>query len=148
LGITWLYDHNIDSFFIYGKTELATTMRLTTKCDVYSFGVVALEIMMGRHPGDLLSSLSMMGTSTLSENPNLLLKDMLDPRLPPPTKQLAKKVVFIIMAALACTRMSPNSRPTMRFVTRELSTRAQADLSEPFGSITISKAIESAEEKF
>ncbi|KAL6214491.1 hypothetical protein ACLB2K_013925 [Fragaria x ananassa] len=41
----------------YMAPELAFTMRVTDKCDVYSFGVVALEIMMGRHPGELLDSL-------------------------------------------------------------------------------------------
>ncbi|KAK1381315.1 putative leucine-rich repeat receptor-like protein kinase [Heracleum sosnowskyi] len=40
----------------YIAPELAYTMVVTEKCDVYSFGVVALEIMMGSHPGDLLSS--------------------------------------------------------------------------------------------
>ncbi|KAL3753099.1 hypothetical protein ACJRO7_000491 [Eucalyptus globulus] len=108
----------------YMAPELAITMRVTNKCDVYSFGIVALEIMMGKHPGDLLSSLSMTKTSTISEDPNLLLKDVLDPRLPPPTGQRAEKVVFIIMAALACTRTCPDSRPTMHFVARELSARA------------------------
>ncbi|KAK3444531.1 hypothetical protein EUGRSUZ_A01340 [Eucalyptus grandis] len=126
----------------YMAPELAMTMRVTNKCDVYSFGIVALEIMMGKHPGDFLTTLSMMQTSTISKNPNLLLKDVLDPRLPPPTGQLAKKVVIIIMAALACIRTGPNSRPTMHFVARELSARTQAYLSEPLGSITISKAIE------
>ncbi|CAL8997338.1 unnamed protein product [Prunus brigantina] len=38
--------------------ELAYTMKVTEKCDVYSFGVVTLEIIMGRHPGDVFSSLS------------------------------------------------------------------------------------------
>ncbi|KAL3753096.1 hypothetical protein ACJRO7_000488 [Eucalyptus globulus] len=127
----------------YMAPELAITMRVTNKCDVYSFGVVALEIMMGKHPGDLLSSSSMTKTLTISEDPNLLLKDVLDPRLPPPTGQGAEKVVFIIMAALACTRTSPDSRPTMHFVARELSARAQTYF-EPLGSITISKAIESS----
>ncbi|KAF8018056.1 hypothetical protein BT93_H3073 [Corymbia citriodora subsp. variegata] len=124
------------------------TMRITNKCDVYSFGVVALEIMMGKHPRDLLSSLLMTQTSTSSENPNLLLKDVLDLRLPPPTGQLANKVVFIVTAALACTRTSPDSRPTMHFVARELFARTQAYLSEPLGSITIGKAIESSGAKF
>ncbi|KAK3444541.1 hypothetical protein EUGRSUZ_A01352, partial [Eucalyptus grandis] len=114
----------------YMAPKLATTMWVMNKCDVYSFGVVALEIMMGKHLGDLLSSLLMMKTSTISEDPNLLLKDGLDPRLPLPTGQRAKKVVFIVMAALACTRTSPDSRPNMHFVAQELSARAQTCLFE------------------
>ncbi|RHN44229.1 putative protein kinase RLK-Pelle-LRR-XI-1 family [Medicago truncatula] len=39
----------------YIAPELAYTMVVSEKCDVYSFGVVALETLMGRHPGDILS---------------------------------------------------------------------------------------------
>ena len=46
-------------------------MQVSDKCNVYSFGVVALEVMMGRHPGDMLESLS-VSSKTLSENPELL----------------------------------------------------------------------------
>lgn len=38
----------------YIAPELSSTMVLTEKCDVYSFGVVALEVVMGKHPRDLL----------------------------------------------------------------------------------------------
>ncbi|XP_061994885.1 MDIS1-interacting receptor like kinase 2-like [Rosa rugosa] len=38
----------------YVAPELAFTMAVTEKCDVYGFGVVALEIIMGRHPGELI----------------------------------------------------------------------------------------------
>ncbi|KAG5234427.1 MDIS1-interacting receptor kinase [Salix suchowensis] len=43
----------------YGYTapELAYTMKVDEKCDVYSFGVVVLEVLLGRHPGDFISSL-------------------------------------------------------------------------------------------
>ena len=115
-------------------------MRVTNKCDVYSFGVVALEVMMGRHPGELLVSLSSSSssTTTLSENRELLLKDLLDQRLPPPTGQLAEAVVFVVTIALACTRSTPELRPTMRFVAQELSAQTHAFF-ESFGMITISK---------
>ncbi|KAF3457551.1 hypothetical protein FNV43_RR02209 [Rhamnella rubrinervis] len=43
--------------FGYAAPELAYTMEVNEKCDVYSFGVVTLEVIMGSHPGDLISSL-------------------------------------------------------------------------------------------
>ncbi|KAF8388271.1 hypothetical protein HHK36_026937 [Tetracentron sinense] len=117
----------------YMAPELAYTMRVTEKCDVYSFGVVALEVMMGRHPGELISSLS----SWSSGDRDLLLKDVLDQRLPPPTGQLAKEIVCVVTMALACTHTNPESRPTMRSVAQELSASTQVYLSESFLTITI-----------
>ncbi|CAH1413982.1 unnamed protein product [Lactuca virosa] len=38
---------------IAGTYELAYTMVATERCDVYSFGIVALEVIMGKHPGEL-----------------------------------------------------------------------------------------------
>ncbi|XP_024162688.2 MDIS1-interacting receptor like kinase 2 isoform X2 [Rosa chinensis] len=116
----------------YMAPELAFTMQVTDKCDVYSFGVVALEIMMGRHPGELLNS--------LSENGDMLLKDLLDQRLRCPSSQLAVRVVSLITMALACTSNNPDSRPTMHYVAKELSsTRTRTSLSEPLGTITINE---------
>ncbi|RDX61260.1 putative leucine-rich repeat receptor-like protein kinase, partial [Mucuna pruriens] len=123
----------------YMAPELAHTMRVTDKCDVYSFGVVVLEIMMGKHPGELLTTLYSNKYLPSIEEPQVLLKDMLDQRLPPPTDQLAEAVVFTISIALACTRAAPESRPMMRAVAQELSATTQACLSVPFGMITISK---------
>lgn len=105
-------------------------MQVTDKSDVYSFGVVALEIMMGKHPGELLTS--------LSENGDMLLKDLLDQRLRSPSSQLAVRVVSLVTMALACTSINPESRPTMHSVAKELSSaRTQACLSEPFSTVTI-----------
>ncbi|KAL5711992.1 hypothetical protein ACHQM5_014207 [Ranunculus cassubicifolius] len=87
--------------------ELAYTMKVTEKADVYSFGVVVLELMMGKHPGDLITNLS----SSKSEDRNFLLKDLLDERLAPPTAQLAAEIVFVVTLAIACTRAKPESRP-------------------------------------
>jgi len=115
-------------------------MRVTEKCDVYSFGVVVMEIMMGKHPGEVLATLSSNKyLSSTQEEPQLLLKDVLDQRLPPPTGQLAEAVVFTMTIALACTREAPESRPIMRAVAQELSATTQAYLSLPFGLITINK---------
>ncbi|CBI37168.3 unnamed protein product, partial [Vitis vinifera] len=120
----------------YIAPELALTMRVTDKCDVYSFGVVALEVMLGRHPGELLLSLH---SPAISDDSGLFLKDMLDQRLPAPTGRLAEEVVFVVTIALACTRANPESRPTMRFVAQELSAQTQACLSEPFHTTTMGK---------
>ncbi|KAL9267309.1 MDIS1-interacting receptor like kinase 2-like protein, partial [Drosera capensis] len=104
----------------YMAPELAQTMRVTEKCDVYSFGIVTLEVMMGKHPGEILPSLSM-----LVNDQDLLMKNVLDERLSPPTGQLAKDVALVVRAALACTSSLPESRPTMRLVAHELSAQAQ-----------------------
>lgn len=121
----------------YMAPELAYTMNVTEKCDVYSFGVVALEVMMGKHPGDLLSSLPAISSSS---GEDLLLQDILDQRLEPPTGDLAEQVVLVVRIALACTRANPDSRPSMRSVAQEMSARTQAShLSEPFRQVTVSK---------
>ncbi|KAF8399461.1 hypothetical protein HHK36_015326 [Tetracentron sinense] len=99
----------------YIAPELAYSMIVTEKNDVYSFGVVTLETLMGRHPGELLSSLSSSVAKTI------MLKDVLDPRLSPPLDQLvAQEVISIVMLALACLRSDPRSRPTMEYVSQEL----------------------------
>ena len=116
-------------------------MRLTDKCDVYSFGVVALEVIMGRHPRELLSSLTFKSrtATSISDSAEILLKDVLDQGLPPPTGHIAEEVVFVVTIALACVCDSPQARPTMRFVAKELSAQIQACLSDQFDMITISK---------
>lgn len=114
--------------------ELGTSMQVTTRSDVYSFGMVALEVMMGVHPGDLVNMLS----STRFYDPtDILLKEILDPRLPTPTGQWAAEVMFIVTIALACTGTAPEMRPKMRSVARELSAKTHAFLSDPIGSTTV-----------
>ncbi|XP_043692836.1 MDIS1-interacting receptor like kinase 2-like [Telopea speciosissima] len=99
----------------YIAPELAYTMVLTDKCDVYSFGVVTLETIMGRHPRELISSL----TSLVGQK--ILLRDMLDSCLSFPSDQkVAKDVISVMRIALACLRSHPQSRPTMHQVSKEL----------------------------
>ena len=95
-------------------------MKVTEKCDVYSFGVVALEVMRGKPPGDLISSLT--AASAWTED-NMVMKDLLDPRLPPPTLRDEGEVMCIIKLATACLNGSPQARPTMQVVSQTLSPR-------------------------
>ena len=90
-------------------------MRVTEKCDVYSFGIVTLEVLLGIHPGYLLSSLS----STTSQK--ILLKDVLDNRLSLPTSQIAATIVEAVVIALRCLDTDPQNRPTMQNVAQRLS---------------------------
>jgi serine/threonine protein kinase len=100
-------------------------MKVDEKCDVYSFGVLTLELMIGKHPGVLSSSL-MFSASTSSSSPtghNTLLKDVLDQRLPPPEIKLAEGVAHVAKLAFACLQTDPHYRPTMRQVITELTIR-------------------------
>ncbi|KHN40547.1 Putative LRR receptor-like serine/threonine-protein kinase [Glycine soja] len=71
--------------FGYAAPELAQTMEVTEKCDVFSLGVLCLEIIMGKHPGDLISSLLSSTSATVTYN-LLLLIDVLDQRPSQPLK--------------------------------------------------------------
>ncbi|XP_030924985.1 MDIS1-interacting receptor like kinase 2-like [Quercus lobata] len=95
----------------YIAPELAYTMKVTEKSDVYSFGVVALEILMGRHPGELLTS--------LSSPQSVMLNEILDKRLPPPNRLVAQDVFLVAAISFACLRAKPKSRPTMKSVSQE-----------------------------
>ncbi|KAF9686599.1 hypothetical protein SADUNF_Sadunf02G0006000 [Salix dunnii] len=94
----------------YIAPELAYTMMVTEKCDAYSFGVVALETLMGRHPRDILSS----------SDQAITLKEVLDPRLPPPTNEIViHNICTVATLALWCLHPNPKSRPSMKFVSQE-----------------------------
>ncbi|XP_021812864.1 MDIS1-interacting receptor like kinase 2-like [Prunus avium] len=101
----------------YVAPELAYTMKVTEKCDVYSFGVLALEVIMGKQLGNVVSSFSFPSTTYA----NILLKDVLDQRLPPPTPQLQDELITIARLSIACRHSHPKSRPTMHMVSQELS---------------------------
>ncbi|XP_022774027.1 probable leucine-rich repeat receptor-like protein kinase At1g35710, partial [Durio zibethinus] len=116
----------------YVAPELAYTMVATKKCDVYSFGVLALETLMGKHPGELLSS-----SSSPSSLQNMKLIDVLDRRLPPPTSQLvAQNIVHAATLAFACLHTKPKSRPMMEEVCKEFLS-SQKSLGIPLRMITL-----------
>ncbi|XP_034920301.1 uncharacterized protein [Populus alba] len=125
--------------FGYTAPELAYTMRVNEKCDVYSFGVVTMEVIMGMHPGDLISSLSAsaFSSSSFSQiNQHALLKDVIDQRIPLPENRVAEGVVNIIKIAFACLLAIPQSRPTMRQVASQLIAR-WPPLPKSFSEITL-----------
>ncbi|XP_057441689.1 MDIS1-interacting receptor like kinase 2-like [Lotus japonicus] len=112
--------HNSTTFagtYGYAAPELAYTMQVNEKCDVFSFGVLCLEILMGKHPGDLISSLFSSSSATATTLAyDLQLKDVVDQRLPQPMRPVVKEVVLIARMAFACLSESPRSRPTMEQV--------------------------------
>ncbi|GJZ09211.1 MDIS1-interacting receptor like kinase 2-like protein [Tanacetum coccineum] len=99
----------------YIAPELAYTMVATEKCDVYSFGVVALEVIMGKHPGELITSLPTLSTDYL------LPANVGDSRIQPPACQLEKLVKSVLILSRACLNSNPQERPTMRQVSNILS---------------------------
>ncbi|KAH7857076.1 hypothetical protein Vadar_008807 [Vaccinium darrowii] len=106
----------------YIAPELSYTMVVTEKCDVFSFGVLTLEILMGSHPGEIISKLY-----SPVDNEQIKLADMLDPRLPPPTSQNFKeKIDSILNLAMWCLRVDAHSRPTMYEVSQVLELNAGA----------------------
>ncbi|KAI7732845.1 hypothetical protein M8C21_017599, partial [Ambrosia artemisiifolia] len=115
------YSSNWTSFvgtFGYIALELAYTMEVNKKCDVYSFGVLTLEVIMGKHPRDHLTSLQ--DTKSISHT------ELLNKRLPPPTDEVAEQVELLAEVAFSSVHKSPQSRPSMRNITLDLLVETQA----------------------
>ncbi|KAF5807679.1 putative protein kinase RLK-Pelle-LRR-XI-1 family [Helianthus annuus] len=79
------------------------------------FGIVTLEVMMGKHSGDLISLTS---RSNVKELANYVI---LDQRNQPPSDHMAEVVKFCVELALMCVNANPSTRPSMRQVSIELS---------------------------
>jgi serine/threonine protein kinase len=105
-------------------------MKVTEKCDVYSFGVVALEIIMGRHPTELLTSLSS------SSSQNMMLHEILDQRLPPPNHLVQQDIFLVATIAFACLHEKPKSRPTIKCVSQEFLSRNKP-ITKPLQAISL-----------
>ncbi|KAE8671900.1 hypothetical protein F3Y22_tig00111881pilonHSYRG00151 [Hibiscus syriacus] len=110
-------------------------MKVDEKCDVYSFGVVAIEVLMGKHPGDLLSYLS-----SSTPDGQILLKDAIDHRLSPLQSLAANDVVTETKVAFACLNANPQLRPTMQHVAQALS-HEPLPLPSPFSAIKLAELL-------
>ncbi|KAI6687751.1 hypothetical protein NL676_024579 [Syzygium grande] len=95
-------------------------MKVTEKCDVYSFGIVAFEVIKGRHPGDSISSL----LAPVDMEISVVLKNILDSRLPTPTPGIEAELLTIFKLALACVSANSQLRPSMEMISQMLSARS------------------------
>ena len=98
-------------------------MEVNKKCDAIGFGVLALETIMGKHLGDLISSFSSSSSlwAKLAWTPHILpLKDVLDQRHPHPINEYAKEQIMITTIAIKCLSESPSDCPTMEQVSNVL----------------------------
>jgi Leucine-rich repeat (LRR) protein/tRNA A-37 threonylcarbamoyl transferase component Bud32 len=119
--ITFVSKHSAKIFHgpLLTVAELAYTMEVNEKSDVYSFGVLAFEVLMGKHPGELISYLHS------SANQEIHFEDASDPRLSPPAERKAVDLLScIITLARLCICVDPQSRPTMRTVSQQLEMKA------------------------
>ncbi|XP_043708694.1 MDIS1-interacting receptor like kinase 2-like [Telopea speciosissima] len=105
----------------YVAPELAYTMKVTRKCDVYSFGVLTLEVLMGRHPSEFISTLLSSYSIMPSTEQMILLRTVLDKRLSPPTIDMVEELLAVMKLAISCLATSPQSRPDMHYVCEKLS---------------------------
>ncbi|KAJ7949530.1 putative Receptor protein kinase [Quillaja saponaria] len=100
----------------YSAPELAYTMAVTEKCDVFSFGVLVLEVLLGKHPGDLISKIQTLAVESIDD-----VKDVLDPRLPPPVyRTTVYELVLVMKLVVSSLQANPQSRPTMRSISQLL----------------------------
>lgn len=75
-------------------------------------------------------------TSTSLKDTILLLEDILDKRLSPQMDKDVEQVVLVLNAALVCTRVTPESRPSMHTVAQELSASTQLHVTHPSSEIS------------
>jgi len=118
--------------------ELAQTMEVTEKCDVFSFGVLSLEVIMGKHPGNFISSLLSSPSAKIAYNWPLI--DVLDERPPqPPKKSIVGDVILVASLAVSCLSETPSSRPTME-VSKMLMT-GKSPLADQFPMIRLGQLL-------
>ena len=111
--------------------ELSYTSVVTEKCDVYSFGVVVLELVMGKHPRDLLDGIS-------RGEQDVLVKDILDQRPTTPTTTEENSLALLIKLAFSCLESSPQARTTMQVAYQTLIQQpSSSSCPVPFSALTL-----------
>ncbi|KEH21565.1 hypothetical protein MTR_7g007580 [Medicago truncatula] len=97
----------------------------------YSFGVVTLETLVGRKPGDILSSLQSTSTQSIK------LCQVLDQRLRLPNNEIViRDIIHVAVVAFASLNLNPRSRPTMKCVSQCFATEL-TPLSLPLSEISV-----------
>ena len=92
-------------FFFSSYANLANIVVLTKKCNVYSFGMVELEILMGTHLGELLTTLLPSSSSW-----NMMLNEILDQCLPP-SNRIVVRDIFLCYNYSICMLMHQTKVP-------------------------------------
>ncbi|TYI63484.1 hypothetical protein E1A91_D09G021400v1 [Gossypium mustelinum] len=83
----------------------SSNQTMLVRTNGYIAPVLALETLMGKHSSELLVSLS------ASSSKNIILSDILDPRLSLPSdRRVAKDIVFAATMAFACLSLNPKFR--------------------------------------
>nr|XP_040249031.1 MDIS1-interacting receptor like kinase 2-like [Aegilops tauschii subsp. strangulata] len=119
----------------YIAPELSYTSVATEKCDVYSFGVVVLELVMGKHPRDLLDG------SLSNGEQSMMVKDILDQRPTTPISTEENSLALLIKLALSCLESSPQARPTMREAYQTLIQPSSSSTTVPFSALTLQQGM-------
>ena len=96
-----------------------------------------MEVMMGRHPGGLISDL-------LTPNgQQILVKDVIDQRLQPQRRnRVAEEVISTMKLSFTCLQANPHSRPTMQHVSKALTSDRPSPLLKPFLKISLGDLVE------
>lgn len=104
------------------------------------FWVLTMEVLTGKHPGDLLSSLSLSASTSalvLDDDQQILLKDVIDQRLSPPVKEVSKDIVSATKLAFACLNGDPQLRPSIA----QAFTSQSLTLPNPFSNIKVGELL-------
>lgn len=73
-----------------------------------------LELLMGKHSGDMINL-------SASDEEEIILQDILDQHIAPPTGQVINEVLNMIQIAYECLNNNSSLRPTMQEVANSVS---------------------------